>query len=155
MIVLLLKDYHNVPISIRTLKRCLKKLGLKRSVNPPADIAVRCIIESEIKITSGIKGYRSIWHKLERNGIPVNWDGVMNIIKDINPEQFRNRRVRKLERRIYISPGPNAIWHADGYDKLKPYGFPIMGVLMGFREKFCGYGFAAVIMIPSSQFIFS
>ena len=59
----------------------------------------------------------------------------MNIIKDINPEQSRNRRARKLERRIYTSPGPNAVWHADGYDKLKPYGFPIHGCIDGFSRK--------------------
>ena len=38
----------------------------------------------------------------------------MNIIKDINPEQSGNHRARKLERRIYKSPGPNAVWYADG-----------------------------------------
>ena len=56
MVVLLLKEYHNIPISIRTLKRWLKKLGLKRRANPLLDIAVRRIIESEIKTTNGIKG---------------------------------------------------------------------------------------------------
>ena len=135
MIVLLLKEYHNIPVRIRTLKRWLKRLGLKRRRNPRPDIAVRRIIESEIKITNGIKGYRSIWHKLKINGIQVNRDDVMNIIKDINPEQSRNRRTRKLERRIYTSPGPNAVWHADGYDKLKPYGFPIYGCINGFSRK--------------------
>ena len=155
MIALLVKEYHNIPVSIRTLKLWLKKLGLKRRRNPRPEIAVRCIIESEIKITNSIKGYRSIWHKLKVNGIQVNRDDVMNIIKDINPEQSRNRRARKLERRIYTSRGPNALWHADGYDKLKPYGLPIHGCIDGFRERCCGYGFAAVIMIPSSQLIFS
>ena len=135
MIVLLLKEYHNIPVSIRTLKRWLKRLGLKRRGNPRPGIAVRRIIESEIKITNGIKGYRSIWHKLKINGIQVNRDDVMNIIKDINPEQSRNRRTRKLERRIYTSPGPNAVWHADGYDKLKPYGFLIHGCIDGFSRK--------------------
>ena len=79
----------------------------------------------------------------------------MNIIKDINPDQSRNRRAGKVERRIYTSQGSNAVWNADGYDKLKPYGFPIHGTLMGFRERFCGYVIAAVIMILSSQLIFS
>lgn len=26
-------------------------------------------------------------------------------------------------------PGPNFIWHIDGYDKLKPYGFCIHGAI--------------------------
>ena len=33
----------------------------------------------------------------------------MNIIKDINPDQSRNRRARKVERRIYTSQGSNAV----------------------------------------------
>ena len=109
MIVLLLRDYCNVHISIRTLKRWLKELGLKRRGNPPPDMAVRRIIQSEIESTSGIKGYRNIWHKLKINGISVNRDDVMNIVKEINPEQSKDRRARKLERRIYTSPGPNAV----------------------------------------------
>ena len=32
---------------------------------------------------------------------------------------------RKLQRRSYISPGPHATWHMDGYDKLKPCVSPI------------------------------
>ena len=155
MIVLLLKEHHNIAISITTIKRWLKKLELKRRDNPRPDIAVRRITESEIKNTNCIKGYGSIWHKLELNGIQVNRDDVMNIIKHINSEQSRNRRAQKLERRIYASPELNAVSHADGYDKLKLYGFPIHVALMGFGERFCGYGFAAVIMMPSSRLIFS
>ena len=112
MIVLLLKEYHNIQFS------WLKKLGLKSRGNPCPDIAVCHLIESEIKTTNDIKGYRSIWYKLKINCIQVNRYDVMNIIKDINPEQSGNHRARKLERRIYTSPGPNAVWHADGYDKL-------------------------------------
>ena len=32
-------------------------------------------------------------------------------------------------------PGPNFAWHVDGYDKLKPYGFPIHGVVDGFSRR--------------------
>ena len=36
-----------------------------------------------------------------------------------------------LERRIYCLNGPNAVWHCDGYDKIKQYGFPIHGGVDG------------------------
>ncbi len=29
------------------------------------------------------------------------------------------------------SQGPNHVWHIDGYDKLKPFGFPIHGCVDG------------------------
>ena len=35
-----------------------------------------------------------------------------------------------------INPGPNFAWHADGYDKLKPYGFPTHGCIDGFSRRF-------------------
>ena len=58
----------------------------------------------------------------------------MNIVKDINPEQSRYHRAQKVEHRICTSPGPNAVWHADGYDKHKPYGFPIHICCDGFLK---------------------
>ena len=66
MTVLLLKEYHNIPVSLITLERWLKKLGmigLTSRGNPRSGIAVHCIIESEIKINNWIKNYQSIWHK--------------------------------------------------------------------------------------------
>ena len=35
---------------------------------------------------------------------------------------------------VYII-GPNPVCHADGYEKLKPYGFPIHGVIDGFFRR--------------------
>lgn len=42
---------------------------------------------------------------------------------------MQDRSARRLTRRNYLSPGPNFCWHVDGYDKLKPYGFPIHGCI--------------------------
>ena len=80
-------------------------------------MSVRRLIEAEVQNSSGIKGYRNIWHELRVNyGIIVNRGEVMKILKEINPEQSKNRKARKLKRRIYSSPGPNHVWPADGYD---------------------------------------
>eukprot|EP00794_Sanderia_malayensis_P011567 gene11566-12762_t len=42
---------------------------------------------------------------------------------------------RRLHRREYSSLGPNYAWHADGYDKLKDFGFPIHGCVDGYSRK--------------------
>ena len=42
---------------------------------------------------------------------------------------------RRLERRSYAVPGPNFIWHIDGYDKHKPFGLCIRGCTEGFSRK--------------------
>ena len=77
-----------------------------------------------------------MWNKLRtRYNITVPRDTVMRLLKEVDPVQSAYRKARKLQRRIYNSPGPNAAWHVDGHDKLKPYGFPIHGCIDGFSRK--------------------
>lgn len=59
----------------------------------------------------------------------------MRLLKEVDPEGTALRRARRLRRRLYTSPGPNACWHIDGYDKLKPYGLPVHGCVDGFSRK--------------------
>lgn len=57
--------------------------------------------------------------------------------KIIDPESVDRRKKHKLIRRHYVNPGPNFMWHIDGNDKLKPYGFAIHGCIDGFsRHKY-------------------
>ena len=50
-------------------------------------------------------------------------------------QDSRLRKAHRLQRREYLNPGPNFCWHADGYDKLKSFGFPIHGCIDGFCRK--------------------
>ncbi|XP_065680522.1 uncharacterized protein LOC136094498 [Hydra vulgaris] len=135
-IVFLLSRYHGLEISVSTLKRYLNKMGLKRKNRLFENTSIRRLIETEVQTFAGIKGYRSIWHTLRISyGISINRDDVMNILRQINPAQSENRKHCKLKRRVYSSQGPNFVWHVDGYDKLKPYGFPIHGCIDGFSRK--------------------
>ncbi|XP_060555200.1 uncharacterized protein LOC132716065 [Ruditapes philippinarum] len=45
------------------------------------------------------------------------------------------RKAHRLKRRFYCAKGPNNIWHLDGYDKFKPFGFCIHGAVDGFSRK--------------------
>ena len=45
------------------------------------------------------------------------------------------RTARKHKRREYRNAGANSSWHVDGYDKLKPFGFPIHGCINGYSHK--------------------
>lgn len=56
-------------------------------------------------------------------------------MKEIDPDGVEERRSRRLKRRTFSSKGANASWHLDGYDKLKPYGFPIHGAVDGFSRR--------------------
>lgn len=58
----------------------------------------------------------------------------MEIIRDLDPEGVNSRKKKRLRRRAYFVPGPDFLWHIDGYDKLKPYGFSIHGCIDGFSR---------------------
>ena len=60
---------------------------------------------------------------------------VRLIIKTLDPEGVKLRTARWLKRRKFISPGPSYTCHIDGYDKLKPYGFPIHAAIDGCSRK--------------------
>ena len=57
------------------------------------------------------------------------------IIKTLDPLGVGLRKSHKLKRRMYTSRGPNFMWHVDGYDKLKSFGFPIDGCIDGYNRK--------------------
>ena len=60
---------------------------------------------------------------------------VQDLVKEIDPEGTELRKAHRLRRGEYHNPGPNYAWHMDGYDKLKPWGFPIHGAIDGFGRK--------------------
>ena len=130
-----LKQHHDINISLRTLKRRLVEYGLTKKGNVSVQ-RVRSVIEHEIKGPSALLGYRSMWHLLRISyGIIVPRDIVATTLKDIDPEGTETRKARRLKRRNFRSPGANYSWHIDGYDKLKPYGFPIHGAVDGFSRR--------------------
>ncbi|KAK3730126.1 hypothetical protein QZH41_004830 [Actinostola sp. cb2023] len=65
----------------------------------------------------------------------VNRETVRIILRSLDPEGVLLRSRHKLRRRQYRSKGPNYIWHIDGYDKLKPFGFCIHGAIDGFSRR--------------------
>jgi len=54
-------------------------------------------------------------------------DTVRLILCQVDPAGVNERRHHRLARQTYVSRGPNDVWHIDGYDKLRPYGFLISG----------------------------
>jgi len=98
------------------------------------DTAERRIIEL-INGPGSCGGYRTMWHTLELEGIYVPRQFVQLCLKEKDPEGCEHRKRHKLKRRVYQNPGPNAAWHIDGYDKIKPWGFPIHGAIDGYSRK--------------------
>jgi hypothetical protein len=74
-------------------------------------------------------------HIKSKYDIVVKRSAVQKSLAKLDPEGVKNRTRRRLRRRAYSSKGPNFIWHIDGHDKLKPFGFFIHGCIDGFSRR--------------------
>ena len=119
-IVELLKCRHKYSISLSTLKRRLRHLGIKRRAlqnvrSPLRDIEIA--VRNEFSSSGSDIGYRRIHRSLVSQGYICRQADIRRMIKDIDPEGVDRSRRRRLHRRKYISQGPNYAWHIDGHDK--------------------------------------
>ena len=135
-ILQLMSKYHNINMSLSTLKRRLQSFNLARSRDAIDVDQIREAIRKEMDGPGCLFGYRSMWHSLRMgHGLTAPRDLVQRLMKEIDPDGCELRKRRRLRRRSYWSLGPNHTWHIDGYDKLKDFGFPIHGCVDGFSRK--------------------
>ena len=106
-IIIFLVKYHDIQLSIRTLKRKFRSYGLRRRGNPStSENIVKGIITNEIKGPSSMMGYRSMWNMLRSvYGIRYPRDKIMKFLKEIDPIGTAERKARKLNRRQFHSLG--------------------------------------------------
>lgn len=127
---------HNTVLSLRKLKRILKRLQLRRR-NVPCSLPD--ILRALYKLYErgfGECGYRTIWRLLKTStGVHATQEAVRRVLKIIDPEGVRLRAHHRLRRRTYTNQGPNYTLHLDGYDKLKPFGIAIHGAIDGYSRK--------------------
>lgn len=136
-ILLCLAASHGFHMSIRTLKRVLRRLRLKRREPCTEDnvMAATEFIDKQLTESGQMVGYKVMWKRLQHNGFVIARDVVRQIMLHLDEKGVRQRALRRLKRRQYVNPGPNFVWHVDGYDKLKPYGFAIHGCIDGFSRR--------------------
>ena len=134
-IVDFLSKRHGISMSERTLRSRLNAYGLRRR-SPEYNLdEIRGLIQEKLRGPACMGGYRSMWHALCISGHQVPRNVVEQLMRELDPEGCQIRKARRLRRRTYRVPGPNHCWHTDGYDKLKPYGFPIHGCIDGWSRK--------------------
>ena len=80
-------------------------------------------------------GYRFVWQRFKMEGHQVTRNVVQLLLSQLDLEGCYMRKCNRFRRRVYRNERPNAAWHADGYDKLKPYGFAIHGCIDGWSHK--------------------
>ena len=67
--------------------------------------------------------------------LSIRQETVRELLKILDPEGVNGRSRHRLQRRQYKTEGPNHVWHIDGYDKLKPFGFCIHGSIDGYSRR--------------------
>ena len=120
-------------ISLRTLRRYLKKMGLSRKKYKSDELDVALFLLQNIQ-NGNNHGYKLHHLNCIQNGYSVTQETVRNLLQIIDQEGVLLRKRNRLHRRLYYNLGPNFMWHVDSYDKLKPYGICINGAIDGFSR---------------------
>ena len=110
----------------------MRKCPLEAILNDTSDIfeAVR----DELSGSGADTDYRRIHKPLKSKGYICRRDDVRQIVKQLDPYSAKLRKHKRLHRRRYVADGLNFVWHLDGHDKLKPFGFSIRGSIYGFSR---------------------
>lgn len=136
-IIHLLKKGYNFSLSLSKLKRLFKAIGFQRKniIESSAEkILLACLLE--IKDAGADLGYKGMWHRLTRlYKLKVKQKTVLAALRVVDPAGVAARFRRRLKRRKYGVPGPNFLWHIDGYDKIKRFGFAIHGCIDGYSKR--------------------
>lgn len=134
-ILVYLQEINQKKISLRSLKRRLKRLKLYRRKNYSTFEDLVVFFQEQLNSAGNLHGYRWFHLKCLQNGFVVTQDIVRQLLLCLDPQGVELRKRKRLRRRQYANKGPNYLWHLDSYDKLKPYGICINGCIDGFSRQ--------------------
>ena len=98
-ICMYLAKYHNITLSLRTLKRHLKEYDLKKSSINVSEDVIKEIITKESSGPAALLGYRGWWNRLRlKYGILAPRNTIMTILRRMNPARSAERKGRKLSK---------------------------------------------------------
>ena len=122
-IISLLEKRHRVQISKRSFQRSVNRFGLFRKNLLINSVSLLEDVQQYLKENKSSHGYRSVQQRLMRRGIQYSKEAVRITLNVLDQEGVSRRKRRRLKRRKYRNKGPNHVWHMDGNDKLRPFGF--------------------------------
>ena len=127
---------HGIHLSLQQLKRVLKSRGLCRRKSYSHLPDVICAVDQELSGSGSSIGYRQMHQRLiVDHSLVVNRETVRIILKRLDPEGVSLRSRHAFRPRLYSVKCPNYMWHLNGYDKLKPFGFAVHGVIDGYSRR--------------------
>ena len=127
---------HEIFLSLRHLRRLMWRFGLYSRGRQSNLHAIVDAIRTELNGSGRLIGYRLMWRRLTTEyNLNVSQNVTRLLLGILDPEGVALRTRGRLHRRRYICRGPNQVWHIDGMDKLKQFGFAVHACIDGFSRK--------------------
>ena len=105
---------YAVTLSLRQLHRILRKQNLFRGYRKSNITEVTLAILQNLSGSSKSFGYCLMHQKLRADGFVLDREKLRILLKILDADGVELRSSRRLVRIIYISVGPNYLWHIDG-----------------------------------------
>ena len=104
--------------SVRTIHRRVTEFGLAEALHTVlSDSDLDGIVGNFVQVHP-INGQRMLVGHLRSLGLRVPRQRVRYSLLRVDPQGVSLHRRQALHRREYSVPGPNSLWHVDGYHKL-------------------------------------
>ncbi len=127
---------HGIFLSLRHVRRLQWRLGLYSSRRSSNIHDVVAALREELAGSGRLLGYRLMWRRLNNvHGLRVSQNVTRLLLGIMDPVGVELRKRRRLNRRQYRCKGPNQVWHIDGMDKLKQFGFAVHACIDGYSRK--------------------
>ncbi|XP_013889899.1 uncharacterized protein LOC106537082 [Austrofundulus limnaeus] len=121
-------------VSVRTIKRRIRKFQLGRSYADLTDAALDDLVQQTV-VGNDLIGPESVRASLRSQGINIQRRRVRDSMIRINPSSAAFRALsNRPQRRSYQVAGPNSLWHLDGNHKLIRWRIVIHGAVDGFSR---------------------
>lgn len=113
-IVIHLKNNYGVKVSVSYLKKILAENDVYANEQVSDDVLDKWVAnESSLGNTVG---YRAMTVRIrQKYNVNVSQKAISASQSRVDPEGKSERRKKRLSRVIYCVPGPNYIWHLDGF----------------------------------------
>ena len=120
--------------SSRTIQRRMRELGMEQYRHSEISDSQLDEMVSSIVHLQPSHGIRTVQSRLRASGFTIQWDRVRESLYRVDPLGIETRLRRTLHRRTYNVPGPNSLWHIDGYHKLIRWRFIVHGGVDGYSR---------------------
>ena len=94
------------------------------------------LIRNELYTSSSLVSYRQMTEIINwKYNLNVSKEAVRLALLEVDPQGVEGPRRKTINRGNYYTDGPGDVYHIDGNDKSKKWGFAIHGGIDGFSRK--------------------